>query len=271
MARAVLWSLAVHAIVLLGVARTLPALFVPYGPVAQALKVRVGVPGERARRAPAPAPAAASPLPATKSPVPLGKESVAPAAKRPLAAAPTAKAVHEVQNAGPAVPELPAPPAAGTPGQMRAAGEAAVPSAVPEAKHADSGTEGVRAPSGRLAQPGNDKVGTDGSERTAETDGVRADDLRAYRIALAINAKRFKRYPPLAREQGWQGSVELAVEFQGPSPEARVSLRVASGYAILDEQALATIRQAVARTELPAGLHGKDFRLVQEIRFSLDD
>jgi protein TonB len=52
-------------------------------------------------------------------------------------------------------------------------------------------------------------------------------------------ARRFKRYPPLARERGWEGTVEVA-------------LNVRSG-----------------RT-LPEGLRGGGFRVLLPVRFSLE-
>ncbi|MDR2452545.1 MAG: TonB family protein [Candidatus Accumulibacter sp.] len=99
---------------------------------------------------------------------------------------------------------------------------------------------------------------------------VGGGELGRYRSALAANARRLKRYPPLARERGWEGSVEVSLDFRR-SAEPVFSLLASSGKEILDEQALETFRQAVRRTELPESLRGRDFQIRQEFVFSLED
>lgn len=101
--------------------------------------------------------------------------------------------------------------------------------------------------------------------------GVNADDLRQYRMALAIAARRFKHYPPLARERGWQGRVEVAVSVSAWQRAPAVTLLRSSGHVALDEQALAMLEQAAASTLLPESLQGRDFRILLPIEFSLDD
>ncbi|MBP9804734.1 MAG: energy transducer TonB, partial [Candidatus Accumulibacter sp.] len=100
---------------------------------------------------------------------------------------------------------------------------------------------------------------------------VNADDLRQYRIALAIAARRFKHYPPLARERGWQGRVEVVVSVSAWQRAPAVALLRSSGHVALDEQALAMLEQAAASTLLPESLQGRDFRVLLPIEFSLDD
>lgn len=102
-------------------------------------------------------------------------------------------------------------------------------------------------------------------------EGVSADDLRQYRVALAIAARRFKRYPPEARERGWAGRVEVALNLSAWQPSPRLSLVQSSGHAALDEQALSMIEQASASTTLPESLRGKDFRVLLPIEFTLAD
>lgn len=102
------------------------------------------------------------------------------------------------------------------------------------------------------------------------SDGPRPDALREYRLALAIEARRFKRYPPLARERGWEGTVEAAVSG-GVAAVPLVSLERSSGYAALDEQTLDMLRRAALSTPLPESLRGHEFRVVVPVRFSLDN
>ncbi|HCV14243.1 MAG TPA: hypothetical protein DGC76_11205 [Candidatus Accumulibacter sp.] len=101
--------------------------------------------------------------------------------------------------------------------------------------------------------------------------GISADDLRHYRIELAIASRRFKRYPALARERGWQGRVEVAVSVSAWQPRPQFSLARSSGHAALDRQAVAMLEQASAETALPAGLRGRDFRILLPVEFTLDD
>lgn len=100
--------------------------------------------------------------------------------------------------------------------------------------------------------------------------GVDADDMRQYRLSLATAARRFKRYPALARERGWEGATEVALKANALVSLPEVVLVNSSGRSILDEQALEMIRQAVRITMLPEGLKGRDFRILLPVKFSLD-
>lgn len=99
---------------------------------------------------------------------------------------------------------------------------------------------------------------------------VDADDLRQYRMALAIEARRFRRYPALARERGWEGVAEVGVtlDLQG-APQ--VLLHVSSGHVLLDEAALEMLRQSVRAVPVSAALRGREIRLLLPVRFSLED
>ncbi len=110
-----------------------------------------------------------------------------------------------------------------------------------------------------------------GGASTVLREGASADDLRQYRVALAIAARRFKRYPLVARERGWEGRVEVAVNVSAWQPNPRLSLIRSSGRALLDEQALSMIEQAAAATTLPESLRGRDFRVLLPIEFTLTD
>jgi periplasmic protein TonB len=101
--------------------------------------------------------------------------------------------------------------------------------------------------------------------------GVNADDLRQYSMSLGIAARRFKRYPALARERGWEGRAEVALIFRASLPLPEVVLARSSGRAVLDEQAVDMMTQAARVTALPDGLKGREFRLPQAVQFSLAD
>ena len=101
--------------------------------------------------------------------------------------------------------------------------------------------------------------------------GLSADDLRQYRVSLASAAGRFKRYPALAREQGWEGTVELAIRFHAAAMAPDVELVRSSGRDILDAQALDMLAQAARATNLPDALRGRDFAIPMPVKFSLDE
>lgn len=126
----------------------------------------------------------------------------------------------------------------------------------------------VDAPAERVAKAASGAVPAGGE--AAPREGVRPDDLRRYRMALAIAARRFRIYPAMAREHGWEGSVEVALSVGAWRPHPEFSLVRSSGHAVLDQQALSMIEQAAAATTLPEGLQGKDFRLLLPIQFALD-
>ena len=102
-------------------------------------------------------------------------------------------------------------------------------------------------------------------------EGISAEEVRQYRTSLAISAKRFKRYPALAREREWEGRVEIALDFRRLRSGPEVSVATSSGRSILDDQAQEMILQAARVTDLPANLRDRDFRVLVPIIFNLND
>ncbi|MDE2585428.1 MAG: energy transducer TonB [Betaproteobacteria bacterium] len=100
-------------------------------------------------------------------------------------------------------------------------------------------------------------------------ESVSADAMRQYRLALGSEARRYKRYPRLARERGWEGVVEVTVHL-GPAG-ASASLGHGSGFTALDDQAVEMIAQAARQTPVPEGLRGKDVSFSLPVQFSLDE
>jgi protein TonB len=91
-----------------------------------------------------------------------------------------------------------------------------------------------------------------------------------YRLQLIGEARRHKRYPPLARENNWQGDV-LVVVTVGANGRASVSVKAGSGYEVLDRQALEMFGQAARAVPVPAGLRGKSFALEVRAVYGLED
>lgn len=91
-----------------------------------------------------------------------------------------------------------------------------------------------------------------------------------YRVQLIDEARRHKRYPPLARENNWQGDVRVGV-FIGANGRPTVTLKGSSGYDVLDRQALEMFTQAARAVPLPPGLRGKEFSLEVRAIYGLED
>lgn len=261
--RALAVSLLLHAVLLLGVkGNLLPDPAVPAPPLVAFL---VAAPEEKAQPS-APAAAVTAPAPAQvkrvrPEPPPRSKkaerkitvaESHAP--KTPLhpvlepASEPASKSVSEPEPTG--VPnDSPHPPVP--------AGSA------PVTKPAD-GKAGAAAGS---RHAGDAAAG----QKSFGQEGMRADDIRTYKAMLETQTKRFKRYPPLARERGWEGTVKVVLDFQRHLPEPAVYVGGSSSRSMLDDQALEMVRRAVQSVSMPERLQKQDFRISLSVRFDLLD
>ena len=113
--------------------------------------------------------------------------------------------------------------------------------------------------------------GVSNTASAAGRQGVSGDDLRQYRLSLASAARRFKRYPALASQRGWEGTAEVALNISASAPIPEVVLVRSSGRSVLDEQALEMLGQAARVTVLPEGLKARDFRIVLPVQFSLEN
>lgn len=105
--------------------------------------------------------------------------------------------------------------------------------------------------------------------------GPSAEQLEAvtreqYRLQILDRARGHNRYPPLARENNWEGQVLVRMEI---AADGRVSLAVAksSGHPVLDRQALDMFRRAQAQVPLPASLRGKALSLELRAIYNLRD
>jgi len=125
-----------------------------------------------------------------------------------------------------------------------------------------AGAMPAAAPAGRVA----------GSLLTeANAAGEAIDGLRGYRLTVASQARRYKRYPAQAMASGWAGSAEIRVEVgQDGRPRAATVAR-SSGHEELDRAALAMIDAGALRARLPDSLRGKAFAIVLAVVFNLDD
>lgn len=107
------------------------------------------------------------------------------------------------------------------------------------------------------------------TEATASGEAV--DGLRGYRLALATQARRFKRYPAQAMASGWAGTAEIRVEVGSDGRPRAATLLRSSGHEPLDRAALTMIDAGALRARLPESLRGRAFAVVLPVVFNLDD
>lgn len=98
---------------------------------------------------------------------------------------------------------------------------------------------------------------------------TQAEGVQEYRLNVSREARKFKRYPLIAREQGWEGVVVIAVSMTLPSAQPVVSLERSSGYDELDRQALEMMVAAVRQATLPEGMRGRRFGISLPIEYRL--
>ena len=103
------------------------------------------------------------------------------------------------------------------------------------------------------------------------SDGIDADGLRSYRLALAREARRFKRYPSQAVDAQWSGTAELRVTVQADGVAMAAELAKSSGHAALDDAALDMLRHALPVTPVPVVLRGRAFAVNLPVMFELPD
>jgi protein TonB len=101
--------------------------------------------------------------------------------------------------------------------------------------------------------------------------GVDAEGLRSYRLALAREARRHKRYPAKAIAAGWSGTAEVRVSVTPGRGVPVAQLTKSSGHAALDEAALEMLRLAMPATPVPAPLQERAFSVDLPIVFELPE
>jgi periplasmic protein TonB len=157
----------------------------------------------------------------------------------------------------------------------------AMPSAVltkpgKDAKHAVSGpfspstaTDDIAVIEKSSARAGDQALSSNAP--SMPNDDLNPDGVRQYRLNLAREARRFKHFPQLARDRGWEGVVVVIVSTVAGVPLPQVSLSQSSGFDVLDQEALALVAQAVNTAILPDSLRKRPFALTLPIHYRLDD
>ena len=184
-----------------------------------------------------PAPPAPEPVP------PVDEPRIKPAPSKPKAAKPKVERPIAVEKPVPVAPPIPTEPAPAAP----------VPAPPPPVAAVEPRATPTPAPAQAAPQPAPESLSRD-----------------QYRVQLIDEARRHKRYPPLARENNWQGDVRVGVTI-GANGRPTVTLKGSSGYDVLDRQALEMFTQAARAVPLPPGLRGKEFSLEVRAIYGLEE
>lgn len=105
----------------------------------------------------------------------------------------------------------------------------------------------------------------------AKASGEALEGLRGYRLSVASEARRAKRYPPQAMAAGWGGTVEVRLEVGVDGRPRAATVGRSSGHESLDRAALTMIDAGALRARLPESLRGKSFAVVLPVVFNLED
>ncbi len=101
--------------------------------------------------------------------------------------------------------------------------------------------------------------------------GQEAGSVAQFRLELIDLARRHKRYPRVARENNWEGSVELRIAIGEDGAISSLTVTKGSGRAVLDDEARVMFRTAKSKATIPAALRGKAFVMEFAVDFFLKD
>jgi protein TonB len=98
-------------------------------------------------------------------------------------------------------------------------------------------------------------------------DGDRAQTIAWLQTRLLGGFVRY--YPMLARRHGWEGRVQLALRIEPDGHVSHLQLAQSSGYAALDEAALASAQRIEVLDDVATRLHGAYLDMVLPIEYRL--
>ncbi len=166
-------------------------------------------------------------------------------------------------------PETPQPviakPAPTTPTFPQKALLAPVPEQSPPAPSPAQQTPAVA----RAQEPQAPSAQADAPTKASSEVSADAATLRQYLVALVDAANLYKRYPPQARDRGWEGRVEIRLVIGANGMIKSAVIKTSSNYQILDDQALDMVRKGKPRVQIPPGLRGREFTVDVPVIFEL--
>jgi protein TonB len=218
----------------------------------------------------APAPPAKMPLVLTAMLAPFAAAPRAPEPPPPKLAPPPLPEPVSVPRRAPAKPVVtPAPaPQNAAPAE---ANKVPQPEPAPTASSPETSPAPVAAPA--QTSPATQATARIPAAESAAKSGDEADagTLDQYRLALIVATRRYKRYPAIALEKGWQGRVEVHMVIGANGTIASASIKTGSGHDILDSQALDMLKKGNTTVPVPASLRGREFSVDIPVIFNLEN
>jgi len=93
--------------------------------------------------------------------------------------------------------------------------------------------------------------------------------VAAYQAALSAHLERYRRYPPGARQRREQGVATVRFTVDRGGRVVALAIAGASGFAALDDEALATLRRAEPLPGIPAEVTAGELEFVVPLRFQM--
>jgi protein TonB len=94
--------------------------------------------------------------------------------------------------------------------------------------------------------------------------------LKGFQNALAENARRYKRYPRRAMDEGWQGTVLVKLHVGASGRVQELLIDRSSGHEILDREAVEMVRKGAPLAALPPELRGRAVIVLVPVVFRLE-
>ena len=157
---------------------------------------------------------------------------------------------------------MPAPAVArAAPPVLATAGPASAPASAPASFAASESLPAAAPAVCVLAAPG--PVSTEPAARP------QSEVLDGYRRRLAELLARHQEYPRIAALRGWEGEVRLRLKVARRGNLLGVQVDRSSGYAVLDQHALAMLEALAGLPPLPDALEGNEIQVVVPIHYKL--
>jgi len=170
-----------------------------------------------------------------------------------------------------AKPETPRPVLAGPAPAAPVVAQEAAPAPVPEPNLpvTNAAQTGPPAEVARAPESQAPVAPSDAAFRSAREAPADATMLRQYLVALVSAANLYKRYPPQARDRGWEGRVEIRLVIDANGTIKSAAIKTSSNYQLLDDQALDMVKKGKPRVQIPAALRGREFTVDVPVIFEL--
>ena len=97
-----------------------------------------------------------------------------------------------------------------------------------------------------------------------------AEALSDYTRSLSKALERYREYPRIAELRGWEGSVTMRLRVAPSGRLIEAEVYKSSGFAVLDQQAIAMASKAGALPVPPEGLDADGFPVLVPISFRLE-